>query len=303
MDQGRKAQFSMLVKARNLDLPIDIQCKLFEAVVFPTLLYGCEVWGLQIIDMLELFFRKFLKKILGLRPSTPNCIVYGEVGKLPLQIKVDKQLITYWFRLLTKDDQTFAYIVYMIVLKLILRDEYQACWFCRVKCILDNCDLSYMWYNQHLIDAKRCKIITCKRIEDIALQKWYTDISISPMCTLYRLFKKHLNFEKYIIYTCYRDRISLSKLRCTNSKLPIYKHIYTCMYDSDTCTLCNLDIRGDEYHYVLICPFFKESRKFYIKPYFYTRPNLLKFEKLYSSSNKRTITRLAKFAHLILNQF
>ena len=58
-----------------------------------------------------------------------------------------------------------------------------------------------------------------------------------------------------------------------------------------------------QYHYVLICPFFKESRKLYIKPYFYTRPNLLKFEKLFSSSNKRTITRLAKFAHLILNQF
>ena len=37
LDHGRKAQFSMLVKARNLDLPIDIQCKLFEAVVFPTL--------------------------------------------------------------------------------------------------------------------------------------------------------------------------------------------------------------------------------------------------------------------------
>ena len=86
--------------------------------------------------------------------------MYGEVGKLPLQIKVDKQLITYWFRLLTKDDQTFAYIVYMIVLKLFLMDEYKARWLCRVKCILDNCGLSYMWYNQHLIDAKQCKIIT-----------------------------------------------------------------------------------------------------------------------------------------------
>ena len=32
LDQGRKAQFSMLVKARNIDLPIYIQCKLFEAV-------------------------------------------------------------------------------------------------------------------------------------------------------------------------------------------------------------------------------------------------------------------------------
>ena len=63
LDQGRKAQFSMLVKARNLDLPIDIQCKLFEAVVFPTLLYGCEVWGFQNIDMLELLFRNFFFRI------------------------------------------------------------------------------------------------------------------------------------------------------------------------------------------------------------------------------------------------
>ena len=55
LDQGRKAQFSMLVIARNLDLLIDIQCKLFEAVVFPTLLYGCEVWGFQNIDVLEYF--------------------------------------------------------------------------------------------------------------------------------------------------------------------------------------------------------------------------------------------------------
>ena len=63
LDQSRKTQFSMLAKARNLDLPIDIQCKLFEAVVIPTLLYGCEVWGFQNIDMLELFYRNLNKNL------------------------------------------------------------------------------------------------------------------------------------------------------------------------------------------------------------------------------------------------
>ena len=29
LDQGRRAQFSVLIKARNLDLPIDIQTKLY----------------------------------------------------------------------------------------------------------------------------------------------------------------------------------------------------------------------------------------------------------------------------------
>ena len=97
LDQGRRAQFSMLIKARNLDLPIYIQIKLFESIVCPILLYGSEVWGFKKIDMLEIFYRKFFYKIQKLRPSTPNCMIYGEVGKLQLQTSVDKQLITYWY--------------------------------------------------------------------------------------------------------------------------------------------------------------------------------------------------------------
>ena len=47
LDQGRMAQFSLLIKASNLDLPIDIQTKLFESIVCPILLYGSEVWRFQ----------------------------------------------------------------------------------------------------------------------------------------------------------------------------------------------------------------------------------------------------------------
>ena len=88
----------------------------------------------------------------------------------------------------------------------------------------------YMWYNQHAIPTKQCKVIIHRRIEDIALQKWNTDVSTSSMCRMYRLFKKQLDFKNYMLHSNYRDRISLSKLRCANSKLPIYKHTY--IYDS-----------------------------------------------------------------------
>ena len=67
------------------------------------------------------------------------------------------------------------------------------------------------------------KILHCK--------KWNIDISTSSMCKM------------YIQLHC-RDRISLSKLRCANSKLTIYKHIY--IHDSDVCTVCNLNVCGDE---------------------------------------------------------
>ena len=60
LDQGRKTQFSLLVKANKLELPIDIQCNLFEKFVSPIMLYGCEIWGTQPQDILEIFYRKFI---------------------------------------------------------------------------------------------------------------------------------------------------------------------------------------------------------------------------------------------------
>ena len=74
LDQGRKPQFSILVKVRKLEF-IDIQGKLFEWVVFTTVLYGCKVWGFQNIHRLDLFNRKYFKKVLKLKLSTRNCSV------------------------------------------------------------------------------------------------------------------------------------------------------------------------------------------------------------------------------------
>ena len=40
LHQGRKALFSMLVMTiKKLNMPIDIECNLFEKMVFPILLY------------------------------------------------------------------------------------------------------------------------------------------------------------------------------------------------------------------------------------------------------------------------
>ena len=60
LDQGRKAQFSSLVKANKFELPIDILCNLFEKLVFPIMLYGCEIWGTQPQNILGIFYRKFI---------------------------------------------------------------------------------------------------------------------------------------------------------------------------------------------------------------------------------------------------
>ena len=63
-------------------------------------------------------------------------------------------------------------------------------WLCRVKCILDR----YIWDNQREINTNVCRNVIHGKIEDIALQQWYADISNSSMCVLYKLFKKKTKF-------------------------------------------------------------------------------------------------------------
>ena len=77
--------FALLRRSRQLDLPIDLQLELFDSLIMPILLYGCEIWGFKNISMIEKIHLKYLKYILGLKQSTPTCTVLGETGRYPFQ--------------------------------------------------------------------------------------------------------------------------------------------------------------------------------------------------------------------------
>ena len=51
VNQGKKSLYSILKKSRKLNLPIDLQIELFDTMVAPVLLYGCEVWGSENKDI------------------------------------------------------------------------------------------------------------------------------------------------------------------------------------------------------------------------------------------------------------
>ena len=74
-DQKQKAMYALLRKIRLLHLPLDIQIDLFQKLVIPVLLYGCELYGYENIEIIERLQLKYLKYILGLKPSTPNVMV------------------------------------------------------------------------------------------------------------------------------------------------------------------------------------------------------------------------------------
>ena len=45
VQQAKKAIILLLTRINNMDIPIDLQLKLFDHTVLPILTYACEVWG------------------------------------------------------------------------------------------------------------------------------------------------------------------------------------------------------------------------------------------------------------------
>ena len=101
-DKASKAMYSLIQKGRRLNLPTDIMLKLFDSCVEPILLYGCEVWGYENVDILEKVHTKFCKFIFGISKYSHNMPVYGELGRYPLSIKIKQRMVRYWTRILKK---------------------------------------------------------------------------------------------------------------------------------------------------------------------------------------------------------
>ncbi len=82
--------YALIGKCRNLGLPIDLQFELFDRMIVPIILYGCEVWGPEHYIETEKLHLKSFKHILGVHGRTTNNIVYGEWGRLFWKFKLKK---------------------------------------------------------------------------------------------------------------------------------------------------------------------------------------------------------------------
>ena len=77
ISQARCATYSLIAKAHQLFLPIDIVIQLYDQLVLPILLYGSEIWGFRDLAAIEMKYRTFLRGIIKLNKSTTNRMLYG----------------------------------------------------------------------------------------------------------------------------------------------------------------------------------------------------------------------------------
>lgn len=105
----------VLRKGRIHNSSIKCQLDLLDKIVKPILLYGCEIWGFGKNDIIERVHLKFCKLLLRLKVSTPNFMVYGELGRYPLEIDIKVRMISYWCKLIQGKQSKLSTIAYKLL--------------------------------------------------------------------------------------------------------------------------------------------------------------------------------------------
>ena len=110
--QAQKAMFSLLCKCRKFNLPLKVCLELFDRLIVPILTYGSEIWSFEEDQLLEKLHLKFCKYIAGLKTSTPNVMVYGELGRFPLSIHLKLKALPFCHKLVNSKTTKLSHRVY-----------------------------------------------------------------------------------------------------------------------------------------------------------------------------------------------
>ena len=95
--QASKALFLLRRKMSQFtNIKPEMHMDIFDKFILPILNYGSEVWGFHPSPEVEKLHLAYCKRILGVKKSTQNDFVYGELARYPLQILRFCRIVKYW---------------------------------------------------------------------------------------------------------------------------------------------------------------------------------------------------------------
>ena len=108
-----------------------VMFKIFDSKILPILHYGSEIWGFDKAIDIERIHVGFCKSMLKLHRNTPDEAARGELGRVPLHTYRYYNVVNYWLRLLTHNDDRLTKEAYYLQLRWVESDV--KCWAYKVK--------------------------------------------------------------------------------------------------------------------------------------------------------------------------
>ena len=192
-------------------------------------------------------------------------MLYGELGRYPIEIVIKTRLIGLWVRIITGKQDKFVNLMYQ---KLIQTGAHKFKWTKQVQNILQEAGRNDLWLNQNAYIPKISHQTIKKTLIDLFTQKWQSSLEQSSKGRNYSLLKSEPSFEEYLKIIPRALFIPLIKYRTANHFLPVETLRWRGIDISERkCTLCDKSDTADEFHYLFLCNHFEESRKLYLNPY------------------------------------
>ena len=272
---------------------------MFEKMVLPVLLYGSEIWGYENSNILEKLQLQFLKYLFHLPRNTMTDLIYGDTGFVPISILIKSRLIRFWTGLvLPQHSNKFSSKIYKLIYDLHVNCHFEFPWLENIKNILIECGYDCVWDSQSFASRNSLCANISRALKDKFVDTWSEALHSSNKCLFYRHYKTEFRREKYIMTLPNIHVINLMKFRCSCHKLPIEIGRRLGLDRQDRlCDKCDMQAMGDEYHFLIECPYFEHLRnalpRFYVnkKSVFYfcqlmSKPKFqLKIAKFIKSGN------------------
>lgn len=295
VEKARRALFSLTAYTRSKEINVKSVIELFERMIEPILLYGCETWGHEDLSQIEIFHRRFLKKLLGLHTTAPSSMVYGETGCQPLKYKVWKRMINFWAANVNKTSKiTSTFIQLQTKME---NGTYR--WIQKIREVLEKCDMLHIYEQSETLDINLLKRELKSRLELIAVDEWKDSVNENRLCEIYREHKTTLELEEYLLLLPRRLALNVARFRCATPKLETVKARYS-NQRAERCSLCEQTCRPNELHILLKCPQFEHTRPEFLPRRFYTNPTINEYIELVRSNHRETLAGLAKLCDYIL---
>ena len=295
----RKKALRALFGLKNNILKSSLSTKslflLFDALIKPILLYGCQITSpfsditkylynspterasdcfINKIarDPYEKFHLKFIKWCLSVHSKAANLGCWGDSGRYPLIFEALKLSVDYHERLKKLNDNSLLLAAYTEQVSLNLN------WYKHISHISDT-------FGSGL--SIRPSINIRKNLDTLFKTKWYDSMNKSPKLDFYKTLKTEFGYEPYLSVTNQKHRSALTKLRISAHNLFIERGRYARpLIDraSRFCTFCKFNNGSheieDESHVLLHCPLYTPIRHKILGPSssqdimgFFTNPN------------------------------
>ena len=270
-DKGLRAMHCSLETIKETQVPIKIMFNLFDSLVASVLSYGCEIWGFSSAECIERVHRKFCKHILKVKMSTNNYALYNELGRHPLYIERQMRIIKYWLKLATdRNSNCILKSVYNDMKTRTENSRNNLLWTSKVKSLLERHGFAEVWQYPESVNMKPFLAVLKTRLIDTFLTEARAGIRNSSSLSLFKELDNNTEIAPYLkLLFNEKYRTTLAKIRLSSHSLAIETGRHNgILRENRKCTFCDLNDIEDEYHFIIICPLYRDIRRDYIPNYY-----------------------------------